>query len=166
MRDSSFHRRDLLKLTATGLIASSALAQTATAEDPTANSGISYDWETGNKEGWSKVEVDNGNPYRYGFPSHIFEFNIVENNPIEGDYSPQIECLNDGVFVQSPDLADEVGQEIQAVSTTFRLEGDLDASDWNNNRFRINDQHQNRNGYIRFDHKSMTIQWWCAENET
>lgn len=170
MSEFPFNRRECLKLTTVGVIGSTGLAQAATAEDHSNSDNniktASYDWESGTKEGWERIGVNDGNPYRYGYSRHVFEFNIINDNPISGSYSPQIECLNDGVYVQSPDLSEEDGKGVQRVSATFRLEGDLDASDFNSNRFRVNDKQQNRNGYVRFDHEYMEFQWRGAESKT
>jgi len=162
-------RRTLLLVFGSGTIGTTVNAGTGVASqsslqsEPTKNT-IQYDWEDGTKQGWEKIEVRNGQKYRYGFSGHVYEFTI-DDDSIAGNYSPQIQCLNDGIYVQSPDIDSKLSGAVQAVSATFRLTGDLDASDWNNNRFRVNDANGDRNGYVRFDHEDMVLEWRGGESE-
>ncbi|MDJ1434286.1 hypothetical protein [Halostagnicola sp. A-GB9-2] len=166
----TLERRHLLQTLGGGLVGTVATSSVgATRSNPTLTTtgvAVEYNWDDGTKQGWEKVVVDNGNTYRYGLDSNEYEFAIIDDVPITGEYSPQIECLNDGIYVQSPDLSDKLDGELaQEVSARFRLTGDLDASDWNNNRFRVNDEDGESNGYVRFDHEDRDIKWVGAEDK-
>ena len=56
MSSYPFKRRNLLKLSGTGLIGTSALVQLSAAEvqSKQKEDNVIYDWESGEKEGWQK----------------------------------------------------------------------------------------------------------------
>lgn len=123
--------------------------RTTTSQD----SSLSFSWESGKKSGWEKTGV------AYGYSDHVYKFQIVTDEAITGRYSPQTECLNDDVYVKSPDFTSEFNGSAQTVSGKFRLEGDLDASDVNSNQFRVVDSTGKSNGSVRFSHGNRKIVW-------
>ena len=127
-------------------------------QEGTADS-VTFDWESGETEGWDRFEVRDGQLYQYGFDSHVFDYDVVADDPITGTYSPRIETLNDRVYVRSPNFSDILGASPEYLSWVVRIEGDLDASDWNNHNFRLVDEEGEWFGRIRFDHEHMDVRW-------
>lgn len=124
-----------------------------TSEPSSDSSDVRYDWETGTKEGWEIIDI------YYGGSSMVHEFNIVEDS-INGQYSPQIETLNDRVGVRSPALMDQLDDApFQRVSLSVRLEGDLSVYDNNFNDIRVIDNNGESIGRVRFRHGNNNIRW-------
>lgn len=131
--------------------------ETETEEGPTHR----YTWDDGRKEGWIKTEP------RKGYSGHVYKFNIISDNPISGDYSPQLEVKNEVIAVESPEFVEVLDiDSIDEITATFRLEGDLNASSVNNNRFRVFDDNGDNIGDVRFEHGTRNIRWSGASTTT
>jgi hypothetical protein len=105
-----------------------------------------YTWESGTLGDWEKTSV------QYG--SYTDTFEIVQNDPISDDYSPQTEVLNDRIGVENTDLSQELEDTtVSSVSGQFRIEGDLDANFVNFNGFSLGP------GRVVFYHQDREIRW-------
>lgn len=132
--------------------------QSSEQQQESVSSTINYDWESGEKEGWEIVDI------YYGGSNMVHEFNIVEDS-IEGQFSPQIETLNDRVRVQSPDLRNQsTDGNFSQASIKVRLEGDLSVYSNNFNEIRINDINNETVARVRFRHGNNNIQWSTDED--
>lgn len=125
--------------------------QTEPAEENKGNgdstqSTISYDWESGTKDGWTKTSV------QYGSYTDIFQ--IIQNDAISGEYSPQTEVLNDRIGIENQSLNDQLNDNsVDSISGKFKINGDLDANFVNFNAFTLGP------GRVVFYHQDREIRW-------